>query len=126
MALDLKGIVKNAVGTIYNLFGQISDAGQYHRVGAGSYNASTGSTGATDTAGPATALFCLFTEEEMQGRGDLVKSGDKKIILRTTDVPTRPGRDDYYTDAAGVRWDLELIQQEPTDNVWILRGRART
>lgn len=126
MALDLKGIFKGVTSTLFSLFDQVAISGTYYTVDPGTYDPATGATGASQSGLPARVLFGLFTSEEERARADVIRSGDKKVIIRVSEIETPPKHDDYFLDVDSVRWDLELISREPTNNVWIVRARRHT
>ena len=126
MALDLKGLFAGATSLMFSMFDQVAISGTYYTVDAGTYDPATGATGASVTGVPIRVLFGLFTAQEQAARPDVIRSGDKKVIIRVTEVEDPPKQDNYFTDTDGARWDLELISREPTKNVWIVRARRHT
>lgn len=130
--IDVKGIARAAANTAFEIFRQVQDAGTFYRVTPGTYDPQTGTDPSSTTATAVTAIFGVFEQEQLESRmqrnaftyGELIKAGDEMILIRVSELPTAPGRDDYYVDANGKRWDLFLIRQESTKTLWVLRGRA--
>lgn len=120
--MDLRAIGRNAVATAFNVADSILVAGTYHAISAGTYDPELGTDTRTDTETSVRALFGLFEQKENDGQN--IQFGDKKILIKVTELAAQPNKDDYLVDSTGARWDLFLINAEPTGAVWILRGRA--
>ena len=120
--MDIPGIVGRAVDTVFNITASIAVTGVYHRITPGAYTPSSGTAAVTDTTYNVSVRTALFEQREIDG--DRIRSGDKKILVKTSEMTGVPTADDYFVDSNSKRWDLMYLATEPTYKLLILRGRA--
>ncbi len=122
MSIPIKSIVASAVNTIWDLTADIKVLGTYHRLTPGAYNPTTGAAAVTDTTYPVDYREAVFKQRDIDG--ERIRAGDKKILVRVSEMSARPTADDYIVASDGRRWDLMQIETEPTGKILIFRGRA--
>lgn len=120
--MNLRTIAANARDQIFKITESVAVTGVYHCLAGGSYTVSSGTAAVTDTTYNVSVRTGVFLQKEIDG--EIVKAGDKKIFVDTTEMTGSPTSNDYFVDSSGVRWDLMEIGKEPTDSILIMRGRA--
>lgn len=122
--MNIPALVGSSVDTLFALFDSVAQDGTFYADVPGTYDTATGTPGGTTTQTAVRFLFGNFEEKAIDG--DRIKSGDKKIFIKRSQLPTQPKRDDYLLDQNGGHWDIEFLSAEPSAKLWVLRGRKQT
>lgn len=119
--MNLPAILQAARDTAFKVTESVAKTGTYYSVTVGAYSVSTGATSDTTTTYAISARVGVFRREEVDGES--IKSGDQKWVISTAELPVHPKGEDYVIDASGARWDIMLINSEPSGSVYIVRAR---
>src|SRR5689334_20887707 len=110
--MDIPGIIGSAVDTAFNVFDSVAKGATYFRVTAGPYDATSGAVTAAIQNYACRVVFGVFEQDEIDG--ELIKFGDMKIFIKSSEVTVEPGNDDYLILSNNERYEVALIRLEPT------------
>lgn len=122
MAINLKAIAEKAVNTAFDISADIGVVATYHRITPGAYDVDQGVSVVSDQPFTVNFRAGVFSQREIDG--DVIQAGDKKILVKTSEMDLQPTKDDYLVQADGTRFDLVQIGTEPSGKLLIFRGRA--
>jgi hypothetical protein len=115
MAFDIPQLSQNVVDLAWNFAESIVVAMTHKSVVPGTYVPANGVDPQSVVSTEVGVIPLTFKSEEIDGK--LVKSGDKKILVRASELPTMPKQDDYFMEGS-VRWDVTGYVVPTTDKLW--------
>lgn len=126
--INLRGIVKAALGIGFDVGAQITVAATYNRIGDATYTPADGEVSPNTVTIPGVSVMVLsFSAKEIDG--ERVRAGDERVLVRREEVAAlpEPARDDYIVETvSGTRRDVISFRADPTRQLWDLHCRRNS
>ena len=123
MPTDFKALGKQLVASGFGIAASLQVACTFHRITANNFDPATLEAGVTDTTTAINVLFGSFKQKEVDGVN--VRRGDKRLLIRQSELAAQPQANDYITEnASGTKWLIVGIEFDPTESLWRVHGRA--
>lgn len=120
--MGLRETIQKAVKTGLEATGNIRQTSTYNVAGTPTYNPTTGTGTNPTTAYSCKAIFASFDKREIDG--DVIKPEDQKVLMAPHYIPgITPTLNDTIVDEAGVTWQVQGAQKDPTTSIWVLQVR---
>jgi len=122
MAIDLNSLVPDMVDLGFDLADQIVVSATYTHTTSGGYDPATGGLTPVVQEPTVNVLEAVYKANEIDG--DVVKIGDKKMIVRASELSTVTSvRLDDRITISGVIWQIVNFKFDPTETVYIFQVR---
>lgn len=127
MSIPIHSLVLSTLATVWDQCAELIKAGTFNHVETPTYTEATGEVTPVNVTKSVNVILLNFKQKQIDGQ--IVKTGDKKILLRASELATapaitQPGTDDFITETAtGFRWDVIGITIEPTNQFYIIHAR---
>lgn len=121
--MSFRQLVQQLTGAAFSIMGDIPTTATYKPLTASSYNAAAGDNTATfGTVPNVRAIEERFELREIDGQ--TVKSGDKKLVIPSIDLPdVTPALEDRIHFDRKV-WEIKGIMDDPTEAVYVFHVRT--
>jgi len=132
VSIDIKGMIKQGVGTIFDMCSQLLENVTLSRKITSTYDAEDGSVTSTDESVTVKGLFVDIKNVDSElvypsgVFGNVVEVGDKVLLVKPQDV-TIDMANDLVVSADSKKWNVVDFVTDPTNNLYEihLRGTRR-
>ena len=119
--MSLAAIMRQVVGTAFDVIDDIAPAGTITRNSTASYSVATGQdTPDGAPIGIDQIIPTRFRAKEIDGSVNIAT--DSKFIMQTSDLPFTPENGDMITFNGG-EWNVVKVMGVPGESIWILHVR---
>ena len=123
--MALKSNVQNIVGSVWTVLDDLRETVTYKVYASdnGDYNDTTGVVTRTETTETLTtqAVFTRYLKREIDGQA--IRPDDRKVLIPNAKISAEPKVNDRITRADGTTWEVQEIQKDPLEALWVLKVR---